>query len=164
MHCTPTAPAGVFSIDDQGRVRLAASLPANVQSCSVTVRVSDGALRTDAMTEVVFNRPPKVTDQQITLPASIPLQHAAHSLFAQDDGVPDAALSWSLLAQQGPESPFIVTYTGSVVATKPLAAPATYTLSVKACDAMPLCGTGKLVINTTTAPGSAQGLFRDGFE
>lgn len=162
VSCTPMAAANLFSIDTQGRVRLTGNVPANVNSCFIVAKVRDGNIATEASTTVTFNRPPVLSDATTTLPAAAPNGTIVHTFAAQDDNLPSAVMTYSLIGFMGPSNPFALESNGRLTLAQPLPAqPTTYTLSVKVCDGMPLCDTGALVIETGEG---VSRVFQDDFE
>jgi hypothetical protein len=164
--CTPAVADNLFHIAADGKVRLSTGVPLSTTSCLVVAKVSDGSLSTEVLTTVKFNRSPQLTDATTGLPVSTATGSLVHQFSASDDGLPTSALSYSLIAFQGPNNPFTLASNGKLTLASPLPQQgAIYTLVVKACDAMPLCGTGSLVVNAGAAPAQPQGdIFNDGFD
>lgn len=162
VSCAPNAASNLFSIDAQGRVRLANNVPSNVNSCFIVAKVADGSIATEASTTVTFNRPPQLPDAQINLSAATATGKVVHTFVAQDDGVPSPILTYTLMAFMGPGNPFVLANNGKLTLAQPLPQQGgTYTLSVKVCDSLLLCDTGALVIEAIPA---GVGVFQDGFE
>jgi hypothetical protein len=105
-------------------------------------------------------------DAAISLAANTATGSLVRQFNANDDGLPTATLTYALIAFQGPANPFALASNGKLTLTTALPTQgATYTLVVKACDAMPLCDNGTLTVTAGAGSPQPQGeIFSDGFD
>ena len=170
--CSPYGNGTAFmSINASGVVTLSAPIPEHIISCVVGLVVNDGEYTASTDVLVKVNRAPSMGNNVLNVSSNLAVGTKAWVFNADDDNLPTPApLTFSLLAVQvqpaGP-NPFLLASNGDLTLQQALPTQATtYTFSVKACDSMPLCGTGSLVVNVepeSVPPGQGP-VFANGFE